>query len=236
MVIQILTLYFFWMAVFSNREEIFNYGRMEIISYVFLTLFLSSLVLATGTVNIGEEINKGELTNYLIRPISYFGYWLSRDLADKFFNVFFAIFEIGLLFLVLKPSFFVQKDLTAIFFFILTVVLGAIIYFIISFLIGSVGFWTTEVWGVRFIFWILVSFFSGAFFPLDILPDKIYIFLSFLPFSYLVYFPIAVYLGKVSYLATIKGILVMSFWIFVLKKVLDWVWKKGLLVYTAEGR
>jgi len=235
-VIQILTLYFFWMAVFASRGQIFGYGKTEMITYVILTLFLTSFVLATGTNSVGEEINSGELTNYLIRPISYFGYWASRDLVDKFFNVFFAVVEGVLLFLILRPLFFLQTDILWLALFVLAVILSAGIYFIISFLIGSAGFWTSEVWGVRFIFGILIAFFSGAFFPLDILPREIYNILSLLPFSYLIYFPIKIYLGKLSLVMILKGFLVMVFWLIGLRKILDWVWKKGLASYTAEGR
>jgi len=235
-VFQLLTLYFFWKTVFLSQDSIFGYDRPEMVAYIFVSLFLSSFVFATGTQGVGQEINEGKLTDYLIRPFSYFKYYLAKDVADKAFNIFFSVFEIIGLLYILKPGIFLQTDFVWLGLFVLSVFLATGIYFILSFIIGSVAFWTNEVWGIRFIFMILVMFLSGGMFPLDILPESIYRVISLLPFSYLTFFPIKIYLGSLEIGEVVRGLGVMIGWFFVLRVVLSVVWKKGLASYSAEGR
>ena len=119
---------------------------------------------------------------------------------------------------------------------ILSISLGTILYFYFSVLMGCFGFWSNEIWGPRFVFYQLLSFFAGSLFPLDILPKNLYAVIEYLPFSYLLYFPIKIYLGDLSILMIIKGLLITGFWIGVMHLLVSRVWNKGLRIYTAYGR
>ena len=83
---------------------------------------------------------------------------------------------------------------------------------------------------------IATEFLSGGLFPLDILPLDFQKVLYFTPFPYLIFFPLQVFLGKVTGLALIKGILISFLWSIVLFYLMKRLWYKGLLVYRAEGR
>lgn len=233
---KILALYFFWVAVFGNQETLFNYQKREMLTYILGTLILAGIILASRSVDIGGEINQGALTNYLLRPISYFKFWFTKDLGDKFLNIIFSFLEIILILFFLKPDIYFQKDLIYYFYLLLTIPMATILYFKINLLLGMAAFWTPEVWGVRFIFWILLELLSGGMFPLDILPKAIYNFFQLLPFPYLLFFPLKIYLGKLSFLEISGGIIILLSWLIVLDFIVKKVWQKGLKVYSAEGR
>ncbi len=235
-VIQLLTMYFLWIVVIPASATIGDYSHSAIITYILGTSFISAVALSSRTQEIGENINSGDLSIFLIRPINYFGYWFWRDIGDKATNIVFSLIEMSILFFILKPPFFWQTNLIFLAFTLMAIAIALILYFLVSSLLGLVGFWSADVWAPRFIFFMLLSFFTGWFFPLDILPKTIFNILEFLPFSYLMYFPLKIYLGQLSTFAVAKGFIISLVWIGILYKSLQLVWLKGLKVYTAQGR
>lgn len=234
--LQLLTLYFFWLAMTSQTSNLFGYSQKLMITYILGTSLIGSIVLSSKTGEVGENINNGDLSIFLIRPINYFYYWLARDLGDKAMNILFSIFELTILYLIFHPSLFVQTDFVFIILSFLSTILALILYFLFNLLLGFIGFWSPEIWGPRFIFYIIITFFAGGLFPLDILPNALFSVFKLLPFSYLLYFPIKIYLGQINITEIYTGIFVSLAWIIFMYLIVKSVWIKGLRSYTAQGR
>jgi len=81
----------------------------------------------------------------------------------------------------------------------------------------------------------LMEFASGRFFPLNILPAFLFKLINFLPFSFLVFFPLNVYLGRLTLPEVYRGLLTQAIWIVLLFVVLKIVWSLGLRRYEAVG-
>lgn len=235
-IIQLLTLYFLWLVVLPPGKSLLGYSHSLMLTYILGTSLIDSIVLSSRTYAVGEEINSGNLMNFLLRPINYFLYWFSKDIGDKAINICFSIVELSLIFIILRPPFFIQTNLFYILLFIFSVILSLFIYFFLNFLLGLIGFWSPEVWAPRFIFITLLGFLAGSLFPLDILPKTIYEVLRFLPFTYLLYFPLKIYLGQLSFPQIASGLLISAFWVFAIYFLVNAIWKKGLKSYTAYGR
>lgn len=238
-VMQIFLVFFLWDAVFSDPSRvIFGYDRAKILTYVFGLIIVKAFVFSAKSVDVAGEVSGGDLSNYLLRPVNYFKYWLARDISSKLLNLVFAIGESFILFLILKPPFFIQTDLFSLLAFLVSVVLAMLIFFILLFITSSIPFWIPEAaWGVHFLITVVVvEFLSGALFPLDVLPSSLQNFLSYTPFPYMIFFPLQVYLGKVVGFAVIKGILVSAIWIIVLWFGMNSLWSKGLKAYQSHGR
>ncbi|QQG40960.1 MAG: ABC-2 family transporter protein [Candidatus Levyibacteriota bacterium] len=234
-VLQLLTIYFLWSSLIPHQKTLFGYSQSLMLTYVIGTSFISSIVLSTRTHEIGENINSGNLSAFLARPIGYFGYWFARDMGDKLGNITFSLIELAFLFFLINPPLFFQTDVIYLLFFITTIFLGIILHFCIGSLLGMIGFWSPEVWAPRFIFFILIGFFAGSLFPLDIFPKPIFNLLQFMPFSYLLFFPLKIYLGQLSVPQIMQGISISLVWIIFLSGCLYFVWRKGLKMYTAYG-
>src|SRR2546430_15352226 len=76
--------------------------------------------------------------------------------------------------------------------------LGFLIGFFSEATIGMIGFWFLEVGSFLSVINTLSFFVSGHMFPLDLLPAPWDSILKSLPFSYLAYFPAAVFVGKIQ--------------------------------------
>lgn len=236
---QIFLVFFLWSSVFSQPGRIvFGYDRDKILTYVFGILILKAVVLSARTVDIAGEISTGDITNFLLKPINYFKYWFTRDISSKALNLSFAAFEAVILFIILRPPIFVQTDLLIIFAFFASLAIAVIIFFCLLFLVNIIAFWMPENgWAAQFLFIVIISeFLSGGVFPLDILPTGLQTLIYSLPFPYLLFFPLQVYLGKLSTVAIIKGILTAGIWVGILALSLKVVWKKGIRHYEAIGR
>ncbi len=231
-----LTIYFLWLVIIPPGKTLLGYSQSLMLTYILGTSLIDSIVLSSRTYAVGEEINNGNLLNFLLKPINYFAYWFSRDIGDKSMNVCFSAVELTLIFIILKPPFFIQTNPFYLLFFILSAVLALSIYFFLNFLLGLIGFWSPEVWAPRFIFITLLGFFAGSLFPLDILPKSIFAVLKFLPFTYLLYFPVKIYLGQLNFPQVLTGLLISLVWVFVIYFLLKFFWQKGLKNYTAYGR
>lgn len=235
-VIGVLMLYFLWSTVFLKDSVLFGYERSQMLSYILLVSFLRSFVLSSRSIDVAGEIREGELTNFLLRPVSYIGWWWSRDLADKAVNIGFATTEILLLYFLFRPEIVVQKDPLVLFVTITVAIASLILFFYLSFLISLSAFWIAEAWGIRFMTMIIVEFFAGGYFPLDILPAPIFKILQFTPFPYLLYFPAKVYLGQLPLAEVLTGFAILVGWIVFIILGTRSVLARGLKIYGGEGR
>ena len=234
-VLRLLILIFLWQALFANQSEVFGYARTEMMTYLLLSQVIGTVILATRTQDIGGDIQQGNLSNYLVKPMPYFGYIVSRDIADKLMNLSFAVVEFSILFAFLRAP-IIFPSLAMLGFFLLAVVMGTVIFFCISSLLSMVGFWTQETWASRFVFVFVNEFLSGGLFPLDILPPVIQKIVFILPFQFLMYFPLKIYLGHLSFPQILSGFAIGLVWLTALLYIMKTIWSRGLKAYTAEGR
>lgn len=235
-VVAVLINYFLWSSVIPENGQLFGYSREMMISYILIGPILYSIIFATRTHEISENINSGDLSLWLVKPFGYFKFWFARDFGDKAMNLAFCIVEFSLLFLILRPELYLQTNPVYLIFVLVAVVLAVILQFLISCLISMLGFWSPEAWAPRFIFYVLLSFFTGSVFPLDILPEPVYQFLLLLPFSYLQYFPLKIYLGQLGFIEIIQGFGILAIWLGFFYWALRSAWRLGLRNYAASGR
>lgn len=235
--VQLLVLYFLWSALIPQGMTLFGYDQAKILTYILGTSIVRSFILSSRSVDAAGEIASGTLANFLLRPINYLKYWFSKDIADKILNLFFSIIGIFLILILLRPPIIIQNNLTIIIFTVIAVALGIVLYFFLSFLLSMIAFWTPEnIWPPRFLSMIIIEFLAGSLFPLDILPVGVFKALKLLPFTYLLFFPLNVYLGKLTTQEIFTGILISLFWIVVFWQLAKALFRLGLRNYAAWGR
>ncbi len=238
-VMQILVFIFLWEAVFSgNTTQIFGYDKAKIFTYAFMLIVVRAIVLSARSVDVAGQIANGDLTNLLIKPINYFYYWLTRDFASKFLNIFFSAIEVSILFLILRPNIFFQANAFYFIAFLLSLIIAVFIFFNLLMLTNFIPFWVPELaWGAQFlVVVVIVEFLSGVYFPLDIFPNQIFQILRFTPFPYLIFIPIKIYLGNFSYSLVFQSLLIGCIWSVTMWLITNLVWKKGLRSYEGVGR
>lgn len=235
-VVFLLSMYFLWLAVIPKGTLVLGYNQELMLTYIFGALLVNAIVFSSRSYAIGDDINQGNLSNYLIRPLHYLFYWVAKDMGDKFMNIMFSIVELCLLFYILHPPFFLQTNGLYLIPFAMSIIFAMILNFFFNMLLGFIGFWSPEVWAPRFIYFMISSFLVGIYFPLDILPANVVNMFQYLPFTYMLYFPLKIYLGQLSLVVVYQGLFVSILWTFLLYIITQFIWQKGLKIYTAQGR
>lgn len=235
-ILSLLTAYFLWKAIFSQSHELFGYTESTMLTYVVVAFLVQTVVLSVRSIDLAGVITSGDLSNILVKPISNFWYWFSRDAADKLLNIIFSLGELFLLLFLLKPSFVFPPVLLVLLVVLVVLPLSTFLYYLINYLFGLLGFWTPDVWAPRFFLFILLQSVAGVIFPLDVFPQWLQQLVAWTPFSYLVYFPTQVFLSRLDPSSITKGIGILTVWILIFLQIVNRVWKKGLHVYSSEGR
>ena len=239
MFVQLLTLYFIWSSVMtSSNGNIYSYDSASIITYILGSSVIRAFVFSSQSFNVGRDISSGDLNNYLIKPIKYFWYWGARDLGDKLLNLVFSVFEIFLVLKLYRPNVIFEDDLKIIFLFLIFVILSVILYFLFSLSISQTNFWYygQNGWAQRFLAYVVIETLGGSLFPIDLLPESILGIIKLLPTTYFLYFPLQIYLDRLSGSEIAAGFGMVLFWILFFLVLNQKLWHKGLKIYGAFGR
>ncbi len=226
--------FFIWKSVLGQGGDIYGYSFAAIMTYLFGTTILRSLVMGSRTIDLGWMINGGRLTIPLMQPINMFGLFFTRDIADKLFNLGFMFFELPIIYFVFKPPVFLQTDPLVLLLATISTIFAILIYFYINIIFGSLAFWSRDIWAPRFLLMVIMEFATGAMFPLDMLPSIWQRIIHFTPFPYLLYVPLKTYLGTnaMAYTQLASSLT----WVIILGFLANTIWNKGIKSYEAEGR
>ena len=72
-------------------------------------------------------------------------------------------------------------------------------------------------------------------FPVSMLPGPLQHVLLFTPFPYQLYFPVAVYMGKISGTQLETGLAIQIFWVLASFALARFAWARGIKKYAAFG-
>ncbi len=231
----VVSLYSFWIALIGNKATFLGYTRAEMLTYVLALNILRSFVFTGRGWQLVGEISTGKISSYLVRPLSYQGYALALDLAQKTVHVAAAFFEVGLLALLVRGGLFLPSDPATWILFGVAVLLSSLLFFFLEFMVSSLAFWTSESGGPLFCFELFLQFAAGAFFPLDVLPLALRRALEATPFPYMVYFPVRIFLEKVSPVEALRILGMEALWLAAVYAAAMTVWRRGVRSYAAEG-
>ena len=230
----------FWSAVFATGH--FSSGSAAIkIAGFDLNSYLAYAIWASFIARISvnwmyefrmiEEIESGGLNTLLVRPMSFFEYYLSQFLGYKLITT--------LISLCVPLVVTAMLDLPLIWSRLLPSLLLAIYYlfflYILSFITVTFSFHLTRIQGITMAKNLSLWIFSGELLPLDIFPSPYREWLIKLPFSNGVFVPVAYITGRIGPEVLWLGFQSISIGI-VVASIIAWpLWKLGLRRYVGTG-
>jgi ABC-2 type transport system permease protein len=224
-----------WTVLFQSQNALFGYSQSQMITYIFLVGILQSFILATILNGLADTIYSGNLSFQLVKPINLFAYFFTQDMADKLKNVLFIAIETTILFFIFKPQ-VLFPPFPVFLLFIIWTTGGILLNFFIQLIFASLGFWSPETWGPRFLFFMLVDFTAGKLFPLDILPSVLKNAIAFTPFPFLSFWQIQLFLQKLTPTQVIQQSIVLGVWVGLMAVITVVLWKRGIKEYSAAGQ
>lgn len=230
-----LVFLFIWMVFFGERNTIGGFTLPETITYFIGVGLIADIISSQMIGQIEKDVQGGNLSVYLIRPVDYFYLRFFGSLSGKPLNI-----SVRAIVYLTVALFFQSKIVTNLNWLqlVLTftaVFLAVIINALFDFLVGCISFWTITTAGLSGISRTVKSIFSGGYAPISFFPKWFQNIAGFLPFIYTRYFPMLIYLNKIDTAGALKGIGIQLIWIFLLFFSVRKVWKNGLKRYEGVG-
>jgi ABC-2 type transport system permease protein len=228
-----------WRAIYEGKPpdaKVSEYTLAQMISYYLLVTIVDALTAVNeDDWQIAGDIKDGNISQLLLKPINYLGYRLCLFISGR--ATYLAVATIPLvLFILLYREYFVFPQSVGLFaWFFVSTMLTALLQFFTSYALAMLAFWVLEVSTFIFIVFAFEYIASGHLFPLDILPRKVEAVLSYTPFYYQLYFPVTIYMGKVSGGELWRGLAIQSAWVLIAWQLARFAWRQGLKKYSAAG-
>ncbi len=196
-IVEIVVYIFVWQAIYNQTGNAGGFTISQMVTYYILAIAFSSI--ATWGINeiMAHSIRNGQINKELLNPITYFQYYFGINLGELAFAVLIGIatFVLCAIFWELAmPVSFLDFILC-----ILVIILGIPITFFIQMIVGTIGFYTNSIWGMQILRKAIIQIFSGIIAPISLFPLWFQNLSEFLPFKELIYTPINIWLGQVSY-------------------------------------
>lgn len=234
----IATLYV-WRTIYAGKapgSEVGSYTMAQMISYYLLVTIVDALTAVNeDDWQIAADIKDGNISQFLLKPINYLVYRLCLFFSGRLTYLAVAVIPLAIFILSLRRYFVLPADWQTLGLFAVSILLTALLQFFTSYAMAMLAFWVLEVSTFIFILFAFEYIASGHLFPLDILPRGLSQALFFTPFPYQMYFPVAIYMGKVSGMALARGLLVQLIWVGLAYGLARFMWHRGIRKYSAVG-
>ena len=235
--VQLAVAYFLWRAIFDANgvDTMGGFGFSALMLYYVMVPLVDRMVRGQEMNFLSGEIYDGTLTRYLIYPISVLGYKYVAHLSAAGLFLLQLLLALGAFALLvglppdrtLSPWSFAAGIIAA---------LGAgIMYFLLACALEMIAFWADNVWSILLILRFAIHFLGGGLIPLSFFPEWFEAGSAYLPFVYMLGFPVRAFLGEIAPGELLFGLGVILFWTSVFGTVASVIWRRGLRQYTGVG-
>lgn len=225
-----------WLAAFHGQTHIGGYNAAQTITYFISILFFNFAVSASNEdYLIATDIRMGTINQFLLKPINYLGYRIITFYATRLISVFAVIIPLCVGVFLLSDYLYFSPDPWRWGLVLVAGAMAAMIQFFIAYCFGLMAFWFLEIHGLVIFSLAVETFLSGQFFPLDLLPEPLFRISQYLPFYYQLYFPVAIFSGRIEFAAALHGLVIQALWVIALYAVSQLIWNKGIREHTAVG-
>lgn len=237
--IPLLAVVFLWRTIFAGKvgeATIATFTLAEMTSYYLIVTIADALTAVNeDDWQIAADIKDGNISQFLLKPVDYLYFRFCLYLSGRLTYIAVAALPIGLLIFCLREFFVLPADGLTFGLFLISLIMTALLQFLLSYAMAMLAFWVLEVSTFIFILYAFEYIASGHMFPLDILPPVIKQALYFTPFPYQLYFPVGVYMGKITGTELVRGLVMQAGWVVVAYSLARFAWQRGIRKYSAVG-
>ncbi len=233
--VPILVYLLLWKAIYRNDlSDLGGYSYDQMITYyVMVSLLHDVLDVRSNTVKLAEMIEDGSIHNYLLKPIGFFSLNFKLYKAEKIIYLISISLPYAILCLVLHKHIYLKLDHFP--FFIISSCIAFVLKYFMGCILGLLTTWLEEISGLLDLWNNIERFLSGGLIPLSILPKKVFTLLSFLPFKYMLFVPVDIYLGNMDLDQIYMALAIQAGWCIIFGFLLLIIKKKAFRKYSGYG-
>ena len=233
--LSLVIYYFLWQAIYTytGQEIIRGFDFPALIQYYVLSMIVGFFVWCDVDRWISQDVRRGHIITMFTYPMRFMWQHLAFEIGINSLGILLQmipVFLIGFVFfgLSVAPAF---NFIT----FLISVILAFLLAFFISFNVGLSAFWLKKIEGLRRVRRTLLLFLSGGMIPLTFFPVWMQYVSHFLPFEYVRYVPIQIYLGEFSTLGVLAMLGVQLVWIVLLYFLSQAIYKRAFKQFAGAG-
>ena len=222
-----------WFSM-SEGGPIAGYTQSDFVSYYLLLALVQQMTSVWVIYELDYGIRHGDLSIKLLHPLNPLHEYLSTNLADKLLRPF-ALAPLAIIAWLIFPT--IHYDVTP-----LTVIMFGIamtgawfIRFIAQYIFGLLAFWVSDSMTLNDIWFGLSEMLGGMIAPLALFPPNVTAVANWLPFRFMLSFPVEVVSGRLTRADMAMGVAAMTFWAALGIVIYRWVWRRGIRQFSAFG-
>lgn len=228
--------YFIWTAVYGEIDSLAGMQLAQMIRYFGASALIGYLTMDFADWNLQMLVRSGKFLTFALRPIHHRFFALSQKFGHRVLGFIFEFLPCLLIFQYLFKVDIVPEQLG---WTVLSVILAFFMNFYVNYCLGMLAFFFVKADGLKYVYQLLASVFSGAFLPLNFFPEVIQKWMLFLPFQYTNYIPAMVWTGAENITSMKLGVsqaityqLVAVLLMFVISEVM---YRLAIKRFTAVG-
>jgi ABC-2 type transport system permease protein len=232
--LNVTVYYFIWTAVYRSTQSIAGYNLAQIVTYISVGWIIRSFYWNTIDQEMAYEVIEGKIAMDLIKPVSIQWMWISRAMGESAFRLGLLTLPtaivVALVFPIQAPSSRENFLLFLIGAFGSFFLMGAI-----NFMIGTCAIPLKSILAlIRAKYW-LIELLSGLLIPISFFPPVAQKIMAWLPFEYIAYQPLQIYLGKLDRAAAIRALATECLWVVALLVLAHLWWERASRKITIQG-
>jgi ABC-2 type transport system permease protein len=227
-----------WRKIYSSSGGAAHSGwtEAEMIFYYILVAVVDVMTAVNeDDWQIAADIREGNISQFLLKPVDYLWYRLCLFFSGRVTFMMMAGIPLAIFIFCFRDYFLLPAGGIAALVFPVSLVLTALLQFFISYAMAMLAFWLLEISTLIFILFAFEYIASGHMFPVNLFPQPLFHALLFTPFPYQMYFPVAIYMGKISGADLWSGLLAQFLWVLAAYAFARFMWRRGVKKYSAFG-
>ncbi|GGG07106.1 ABC transporter permease [Paenibacillus albidus] len=216
----------------QNHGQVNGMTTNDVIAYYIILMVVNQFTFTDLIWKFSAYVNSGEFSSNLLLP----AHPIHKDIAE---NIGYKLFSLPVILaaaIITSFYFHVAYDFTfsQILLFIPVLMAAFLFRFLFEWTISLSSFWFINMKGISSLYYILILFFSGRVVPLSMFPEQLQTLVEYLPFRYMVSYPIEILVSPGSTIP-MGGVVNMAVWIIIIVFILNLFYKTSVKRFMGEG-
>ncbi len=196
----------------------------QLVTYTVYAFLIEQITHNDTAQALAAKVKEGSISIDLIRPFPLKWYLFYQQLSENMFNFLFVGVPVAIV-----SAFCWSMRLPRLMEFafgLASLALAVLLAFLFQYMVGLLVFWFKDVTYTRMITGGIVGLFSGSLIPLWFYPEAFRRVCTVLPFRFMVFEPISVFLGSYGLGGCARVLLVQLIWILLLSALGEFIWRR----------
>ena len=232
--IYVTVYYFIWKAIYAHSTQIGGFDFSHILTYIAVGWIIRSFYFNNVDQDMANQVIEGKLAMDLIKPVNIQFMYVAQAFGECLFRAGMLSLPSAVVLMLIYP---LRRPASLHHFlaFLVSVLFSFFLVAAINFAVGTLAVRLKSILGLLRAKYFLLELFSGLLLPISYFPEVIQKVFKFLPFEYISYVPVMLYLGNIKGKAIASSLALQLFWVIVLFVIGDAMWRWSSRKITIQG-